>query len=378
MNKLPLLLPSLVTLCTPALAQDAGKVYLAEYTNAPTLRVVDVDTGAVSLSVPLQLALPTDFASSPDGGLFATTATKLHIIDPQTGQSGVVGDLQLSNVVGLEFDCAGGAFAVTFGGQFASVDVQTGAGQVIDSYPVQFSGDVTTRGLDEFYATFDVGSESHLARIELIPNGTLFTDLGAPVPGKRILGLDFDGFGRLVASEDSAGGQIHEILGWGGAGPATSIPLVAVSGLNGSIAGIASFVASGQQQEYCSASTNSCGTTPTLVASGLASATASSGFVLSAQNLPGQRYGALLLTTAGRASVPFGAGTLCLQAPSVVAVQRTSGTPGQCDGVLSVDINALTSPSFLDQPGTIVQAQFLARDGVSAAFTKALEFSICE
>jgi hypothetical protein len=363
----------------PALAQDAGKVYLAEYSGSPTLRVVDVDTAVVSLAVPLQLAWPTDFASAPDGRLYATTASRLYTIDPANGQAALVGDMQLTDVVGLEFDCGGGGFIVTWSGHFASIDLQTGATQVIDSYPVTFSGDVATRGFDEFFATFNGAGESHLARIEVTPGGTVFTDLGVPVPGRRLLGLDFDGFGRLIASDESnPGGQLHEILGWGGAGPVQSLPLVTVSGLNSGIAGIASFVASGQQQEYCVASTNSCGTTPTLTASGLASATATSGFVLSAHDLPGQRFAALLLSTAGRTSVPFGSGTLCLQAPSFVAVQRASGTAGLCDGVVSVDVNALAGPTFLDQPGTLVQAQFLGRDGASAALTQAIEFSICD
>ncbi|QDV04839.1 hypothetical protein Poly30_03330 [Planctomycetes bacterium Poly30] len=353
-------------------------MYLAEFSASPTLRVVDVDTGVVTSSTPLSIVLPTDFASSPDGGLFATTYTSLYQVNPSTGASTLIGSPSIGSIVGLEFDCAGGAYVVTDSGNFASIDLGTGQAQLIDSYQVTFSGDITTQGGGVFFATFNSAGGSSLARIDVLPNGSNFQDLGVAVPGASLLGLDFDGFGRLIASDNNSPlGGLHEITGFNTAGPLGSQLLTSVPGLNGSIAGIASFLASGQQQVYCNAAPNSCGTIPTLTVNGVASASDTSGFLLTASNLPGQTYAALFMTISGRTSQPFGMGTLCLTQPRPVQVMWTNGSPGQCDGFVAVDVNSLISPSFLDLPGQLVQCQFISRDGQSAVLTQALEFSVC-
>lgn len=371
------LLPLLLTL--PAHAQDAGKMWLAEFSGSPRLRLVDVDSGSVSSSVPLALAHPTDFATSPGGGLYATTGSSLYQVDPSTGATTLVGSPGIGYLVGLEFDCAGGAFVVTDSGNFASIGLGTGQAQLIDSYQVNFSGDITTQGGGVFYATFESALASRLARITVHPSGTTFQDLGVPVPGVRLLGLDFDGFGRLIASDDRGGsGGLHEISGYNAGGMLSSQQLSSVPGLNnGPIAGIASFLASGHQERYCSAAPNSCGTVPMLTVNGVASASNAAGFVLTASNLPGQTFAALFMTVTGRASQPFGLGTLCLDQPRPVQVQWTNGNLGQCNGHMSVDVNALNAPSFLNVAGQLVQCQFISRDGQSAVLTEALEFSIC-
>ncbi|MEM8713887.1 MAG: hypothetical protein AAGG01_23330, partial [Planctomycetota bacterium] len=225
-------------------AQDASKVYLAEFSNNSTLRVVDIDTGVVSDSVTLQLNSPTDFASSPDGAIYATTTSRLHQVDPSTGMASLTGSPGVGGaIVGLEFDCDGGAFIVTSSGVFASVDLSTGQGTPIENFPVAFSGDITTRGGGVFYATFEGVSESRLARIDTSTTPPTFLDLGIPVAGRRLLGLDFDGLGRLIASDDQRSpGNLYEISGFDVGGSLSSALRASVPNLTGPIAGIASFV----------------------------------------------------------------------------------------------------------------------------------------
>lgn len=384
----PLLCLAPILLSASAPAQNANHFYAAEFSSAPTLRVFDVDSGAAISSVPLQLSSPTDFATAPDGTLYACTSVALFRINANTGVATQVGffGAGFTDVNGLEFTCDGGARIVAASGKFASVDLTTGQAQLIANFPVAFSGDVATASLTEFYAAFNRPSGSNLARIDTSGSAPTFTDLGPIAGGSYVYGLDFDGNGRLIASDTSVPARFYSIGNL--AGPATSTPLgsTAAVTLNGAIGGIASVVPSGQQVTYCSASQSPCGATPTLTAVGVPSATATSGFVVTASNLRAGVPYALLYTTSGRASLPFHNGALCIAAPRyVVPVMLAAGTPGPCDAQVSIDLNAFAHgllggqpQSFLSQPGAIVQCQFIGRDQPNLLFTEALEYSICQ
>ena len=144
---------------------------------------------------------------------------------------------------------------------------------------------------------------------------------------------------------------------------------------------------------YCTAKLNSLGCTPSIGGAGTPSASASSGFTISAVNLRNRKPGILLYSNAGRAATPFTGGTLCLAGP-IKRVQdlNTGGTPSpanDCSGVLSVDMNAFRAGTlggnpapYLSTPGTVVGAQYWARDpGFPAPnntqLTNGLEFVIC-
>lgn len=374
-------------LSAAASAQNANKFYVAEFSATPTLRVFDVDTGAVQSQVPLQLQFPTDFATAPDGTLYASTNTTLYRVDYHTGIATSVGPFGLSGVVGMEFTCGGGAVLVTASGQFASVNLSTGHAQILATFSVNFSGDVTTLGQSIFYAAYDRPEGSHLARLDLGAGSPTLTDLGVIAAGRRILGLDFDGFGRLIASDDAQPGRFYHISNLGGPISVTALATTSAAPQTGPVAGLASVVPSGEQVFYCSSSVNSCGTSPMLIATGVSSATASSGFTLTAVNVSAHKTIALFYSTSGQASIPFYGGTLCLQPPHYAAVLFATGTPGQCDGTVSIDFNAFargllptlgTPQAFLSQPGTIVQCQFVGRDNPLPLLSQALEFSICE
>jgi hypothetical protein len=113
-------------------------------------------------------------------------------------------------------------------------------------------------------------------------------------------------------------------------------------------------------------------------------------FVVRATNTKALKFGLLLYTDSGRASLPFSGGTLCIgNAPlkRSIAVADTSGTPGQCDGTLSIDMNAFANGALggsplpsLTIPGTQVNCQFWGRDTIANGpmLSDALEYFVCD
>jgi uncharacterized delta-60 repeat protein len=132
-------------------------------------------------------------------------------------------------------------------------------------------------------------------------------------------------------------------------------------------------VAPGVTTNYCTAGTSAIGCTPTMSASGIASAAATSGYVVTTSNIEGQRqtntiYGLLGPTTP---ATPFGAGLLCVKAPTQrIGVVQASGTPGLCDGTVSIDVLAWAqaNPGGQGVPfaaGTTLDFQCAIRDPLS-------------
>ena len=143
---------------------------------------------------------------------------------------------------------------------------------------------------------------------------------------------------------------------------------------------------------YCTAKLNSLGCTPTIAALGTPSASASSGFTLSASQVRNNKAGLMFYGTAGASSAPFQGGILCVAAP----IKRTpalnsGGSPGgsDCSGIYSLDFNAFargllggTPLPGLSLPGTPVDCQFWGRDpGFSSpnntTLSNGLHFTIC-
>jgi hypothetical protein len=122
---------------------------------------------------------------------------------------------------------------------------------------------------------------------------------------------------------------------------------------------------------YCTAGVTSLGCQPLLTAVGLPSASASSGFVLSASALDGQRSGLIFYGVSGAHAAPWSATSssfLCVKSPTQrMGVGASGGSAGACDGVLVEDWNAFTAnqPGALGQPfvgGELVHAQAWFRD----------------
>lgn len=117
---------------------------------------------------------------------------------------------------------------------------------------------------------------------------------------------------------------------------------------------------------YCTAKINSLGCTPSISASGLASATSGAPFTIACVNELNQRPG-LLFYGFEPHDLAFQGGWLCVRPPTRrTPVQDSGGSIGvnDCSGVYSLDLNPLIQAG-LDpalQPGALVYAQFWSRD----------------
>jgi hypothetical protein len=135
------------------------------------------------------------------------------------------------------------------------------------------------------------------------------------------------------------------------------------------------FLLSAAPHTYCTAGTSASGCQALLSATGTASATAPSGFTLSASTVEGQKDGLFFFGTNGQQANPWGNGTSyqCVVPPVVRAPVMTGiGTIGLCDGSFTQDLNALWCPSCpkpAKNPGAgaTVQAQLWYRDPLSTS-----------
>lgn len=138
---------------------------------------------------------------------------------------------------------------------------------------------------------------------------------------------------------------------------------------------------------YCTAGTTTNGCNALLTSTGIPSASASSGFVVTASSVEGQKQGLFFYSLSGAQSQPWGAGSsfLCVQPPSQRGPIGTSGgTTNACDGSLSLDWNAFraSSPTILGAPfqgGETVWIQAWFRDPPapkSTSLSNALTFTV--
>lgn len=115
---------------------------------------------------------------------------------------------------------------------------------------------------------------------------------------------------------------------------------------------------------YCTSTTNSQGCTPSMSWTGAPSASAGSGFVLSASQLLPSRPALFVYGVAGPAALPLGGGTQCVKAPLFRTPMQMSANAGVCGGAISLDFNAFiaTGSHPLLVPGRSVWSQCWSRD----------------
>jgi hypothetical protein len=142
----------------------------------------------------------------------------------------------------------------------------------------------------------------------------------------------------------------------------------------------------GPPESYCTAGVSSQGCSPQLSHTGTASASASSGFVITAIPIDAQRSATFFYGVNGRQALPWATGStsfFCVRAPiQRTPTQNTGGTVGNCNGLAALDWNAFAAanPSAVGQPyvfGTMVNAQCWFRDPPapkSTNLSNALEF----
>jgi hypothetical protein len=145
----------------------------------------------------------------------------------------------------------------------------------------------------------------------------------------------------------------------------------------------------GPTQVYCTAGSSGAGCKASLGASGVASATAPSGFTLQANLVDGNRDGLFFYGWSGRQASPWGNGTSyqCIVPPvKRGGLLAGSGTFGTCDGSFTQDLNARWCPTCQKPKhnpgvGATVQAQLWYRDPFSSSnqttsFSDAVEFTV--
>ena len=141
---------------------------------------------------------------------------------------------------------------------------------------------------------------------------------------------------------------------------------------------------------YCTAGTSASGCQATISGVGTPSATASSGFFLTAAGVEGAKSGLFFFGANGRQALPWGNGSSfqCVVPPvNRGGVLLGTGTTGACDGTFTQDLNARwcpTCPEPAQNPGVgaVVQAQLWYRDPLNpssqgTSLSDALEFQLC-
>ncbi len=143
---------------------------------------------------------------------------------------------------------------------------------------------------------------------------------------------------------------------------------------------------------YCSPKSNSLGCTPTISSTGNSSASATSGFVVSASNVINNKPGFYMYSNNGPAATPFGGGVLCMNAPvrrSLALNSLGNPTITDCSGVYSIDLNAFaagalggTPAAYLKLVGTVINCQAWGRDNGFASpnnttLSDGLQYTVC-
>jgi hypothetical protein len=143
------------------------------------------------------------------------------------------------------------------------------------------------------------------------------------------------------------------------------------------------------QTTYCTSKTNSLGCSPSMVYSGLPSATLPTVFMINCAQVRNNKSGLLFYGVNGPASSPFSGGTLCIAAPirrtPVVSAGGTPAPANDCSGIFAINFNAYAQSGVdpsLQVTGTVVNAQWWGRDpGFPAPngtmLSNALEFVMC-
>jgi hypothetical protein len=145
----------------------------------------------------------------------------------------------------------------------------------------------------------------------------------------------------------------------------------------------------GEPVGYCTAGTSASGCQALLSAGGTPSATAGSGFLLSAAGVEAGKDGLFFFGANGRQANSWGNGTsLQCVVPPVKrgGLLAGAGASGTCGGAFTQDLNALwcptcPKPSHNFGAGAVVQAQLWYRDPASTSnqttsLSNALEFTL--
>jgi hypothetical protein len=159
---------------------------------------------------------------------------------------------------------------------------------------------------------------------------------------------------------------------------------------SGDVSVLLSQATCGVVRSFCTAKAGlACGT-PSIASTGTPSASATSGFSITAAPARADRTGVLLYNTGSQAGAPFQGGTLCVQATGIRrGGPANSGGSATCDGTFAIDLNTFaaglwpqpsnTPAPFLQDIGQRVSVQWWGRDTVATGsfLSNALEYTVC-
>ena len=272
-------------------------------------------TDGFALSIPPSLGAPITFSTGPTAVAIVdntTVSSSLAVLGGPASISGVTAYIEVTHTWNADL----------------LIQLQSPAGTIVDlsnrrgsNWDNVFNGTTFSMASPNLIASFVFAN--NVVAVSLRPDGNL----------GLFDGEDANGTWNLLVN-DNATGDVGEIKRFD---------------LN---------FAAGCAQEYgnyCTAGTSLNGCVPTLSATGSPSASAGSGFVVTASGTDGNRNG-LIYYGIAPAGMPFAAGYLCIAAPRqrMGQAQFTGGTPGGCDGSLSVDLQVFAAghPAALAMPLT--------------------------
>jgi len=167
-----------------------------------------------------------------------------------------------------------------------------------------------------------------------------------------------------------------------GEGDAGDYTVVVTGACGGVETPAATLVVTGISTVYCTSKVNSQGCLPAIAATGIPSASAGSGYELSATLVRSNVAGIFFYSTTGPAAVPFQGGWLCVTGTIRRAGPLNSGGSGGCGGHFAQDFNAFiaggSDPALV--AGAQFWGQFWSRDAQSpsgTSLTDAITAVIC-
>jgi hypothetical protein len=306
----------------------------------------------------------TDIAVHPaTGQMYGCTFDSLWAVDKNTAATTLIGSLGTVNGLNaLDFSPSGvlHGYDGLGSGVLVTIDLLSGQATVLGAVGSPSGGDLAFDGDTTAYA---VDSSNGLFEIDLPAAGVVF--VGQLATPATVFGLEVDCDGILYGATSQS--ELYTIDTVTGA----VAPIGAIAGSASALWGLAFERGPAGASVYCTAATTTHGCTPSIGGTGIASASASSGFLIQVAGIEGQRQGLVFYGANGTLALPWGAGStsfLCVRPPiQRTPVQISGGTHNGCDGALSLDWNAYmaANPAALGHPrfaGQVVDAQAWFRD----------------